>query len=84
MRKNVSRAAGLYFTRMEELWVTNGVDSFDQPDLDAITRTNDQGKLYEACYSHLNLEMMRGGARSATTNQQDNNIKLDAFGNTFS
>ncbi|KAL3918678.1 MAG: hypothetical protein SGILL_004123 [Bacillariaceae sp.] len=65
---------------MEELWVNDAAAPFCQADLNAITRTDAQGTLYEACYKYLDLEM-KGGARSATTNRLGNDIRMDAFGN---
>ena len=77
------RNAGLYFTSMEDLWGNDDLLEFGQANFDAIIRTTAQGKLYEACYTHLDQEIRGADARSATTNQRGNAIRLDTFGNTY-
>ena len=74
------RSSGLYFTRLEPLWLEDGSASFGQAELEAITRSASQGKLYEACYMHLDEELRDTDAQTASTNHVGNANKLDTFG----
>ena len=75
------RMCGQYFTSMEDLWGVNAVE-FGQVDFDRIARRTAQGRLYEACYTHLDQNIRGAGCLSASTNHRDNAIKLDMFGNS--
>ena len=72
--------AVLYFARMEDLWGHDDLLEFGQANFDAIQLHR------ESCTKHVTLHLdqeIRGAdARSATTNQRGNAIRLDTFGNT--
>jgi len=76
------RADGLFFSHMESIWGSNDA-TIQAEDFETIRRISEQGHAYDLCCKYIHddsIEIGRG-SRSGKTNADENEAKIDAYGN---
>eukprot|EP00523_Entomoneis_sp_CCMP467_P023321 CAMPEP_0168831960 /NCGR_PEP_ID=MMETSP0727-20121128/2309_1 /TAXON_ID=265536 /ORGANISM="Amphiprora sp., Strain CCMP467" /LENGTH=461 /DNA_ID=CAMNT_0008885225 /DNA_START=21 /DNA_END=1406 /DNA_ORIENTATION=- len=76
------RGAGVYFSFMEDVWDNTATAPFNAADFESIRRSQSQGFVYQLCSKFIDTHEMAKGSRSATTNTNDNNLRIDAYGSS--
>jgi hypothetical protein len=74
------RRYGTYWTKAEDVWTTESA-TISAADFDAISRSKEQGLLYEKVYSYLSTAARKSNAGSSQTHSIANTERVDFLGN---